>query len=108
MALDLIKPGASCAEVDSRVQEFFIAEGVAKYMRHRAGHGFGMESHERPYTSEGSSEIYQPGMIISVEPGLYVEGVGGFRHCDTLLITGSGTENFSEGTPKLREQMTFP
>ena len=108
LALDLIKPGASCAEVDSRVQEFFIAEGVAKYMRHRAGHGFGMESHERPYTSEGSSEIYQPGMIISVEPGLYVEGVGGFRHCDTLLITGSGTENFSEGTPKLREQMTFP
>lgn len=107
LALDLIKPGASCAEVDSRVQEFFIAEGVAEHMRHRVGHGFGMDGHERPYTSEGSSEIYQPGMIVSVEPGLYVEGVGGFRHCDTLLITGNGTENFSEGTPKRREQLTY-
>ncbi len=46
-------------------------------------------------------------MIISVEPGLYVEGVGGFRHSDTLLITAEGTENFSEGTPKIRRAMTF-
>ena len=107
MALDLIKPGVACGEVDSKVQAFFTAEGVAKHMRHRVGHGFGMDGHERPYTSEGSSEIYQPGMIISVEPGLYVEGLGGFRHSDTLLITETGTENFSEGTPKMREQMTF-
>ena len=107
MALDLIKPGVACAEVDSRVQEFFTTEGMAKHMRHRVGHGFGMDGHERPYTSEGSSEVYQPGMIISVEPGLYVEGVGGFRHSDTLLITETGTENFSEGTPKLRNHMTF-
>ena len=107
MALDLIKPGVACAEVDSRVQEFFTSEGVAKHMRHRLGHGFGMDGHERPYTSEGSPEVYQPGMIISVEPGLYAEGVGGFRHSDTLLITETGTENFSEGTSKMREHMTF-
>ena len=50
---------------------------------------------------------YQPGMIISVEPGLYVEGVGGFRHSDTLLITKEGTENFSAGIPKDRVSMTF-
>ncbi len=66
-----------------------------------------MEGHERPYTSEGSPDTYQSGMIISVEPGLYVEGVGGFRHSDTLLITAEGTENFSEGTPKIRRAMTF-
>ena len=73
----------------------------------RAGHGFGMEGHERPYTSEGSPEIYQPNMLISVEPGLYVDGIGGFRQCDTVLITENGTENFTLGTPKAREQMTF-
>ena len=107
LALDLIKPGVLCAEVDCKVQEFFAAEGVADHTRHRAGHGFGMEGHERPYTSEGSSEIYQANMIISVEPGLYVEGIGGFRHCDTLLITESGTENFTLNTPKDRASLTF-
>ena len=89
------------------MQDFFAAEGVAQHMRHRVGHGFGMDGHERPYTSEGSSEIYQPGMIISVEPGLYVEGLGGFRHSDTLLITDNGTENWTSGTPKERASMSF-
>ena len=107
LALDLIKPGVACAEVDCAVQEFFASEGVAEHTRHRTGHGFGMEGHERPYTSEGSPEIYQPNMLISVEPGLYVEGVGGFRHCDTVLITENGTENFTLETPKNRTAMTF-
>ena len=107
LALDLIKPGVACAEVDCAVQAFFAEEGVSQHTRHRAGHGFGMEGHERPYTSEGSPEIYQPNMIISVEPGLYVKGVGGFRQCDTVLITETGTENFTLGTPKAREKMTF-
>ena len=107
LALDLIKPGVACAEVDCQVQDFFASQGVTEYTRHRAGHGFGMEGHERPYTSEGSPEIYQANMIVSVEPGLYVEGVGGFRHCDTLLITEDGTENFTLGTPKDRTSLTF-
>jgi len=107
LALDLIKPGVPCAYVDCQVQEFFAAEGVAEHTRHRTGHGFGMEGHERPYTSEGSPEIYQPNMIISVEPGLYVEGVGGFRHCDTVLVTPDGTENFTLNTPKDQASLTF-
>lgn len=100
LALDLIKPGVACAEVDSKVQAFFTTEGVAEHMRHRVGHGFGMGPHERPYTSEGSPEFYQPNMIISVEAGLYVEGVGGFRHSDTVLLTETGIENFSQSIPR--------
>ena len=107
LALNIIKPGVPCAEVDCQVQNFFAAEGVTQHTRHRTGHGFGMQGHERPYASEGSPEIYQPNMIISVEPGLYVEGVGGFRHCDTLLISEDGAENFTLGTPKSRAQLTF-
>ena len=60
-----------------------------------------------PYTSEGSEEVYLPNMVISVEPGLYVDGIGGFRHCDTVLITEDGTDNFTLGTPKLRKALTF-
>lgn len=107
LALNLIKPGVSCAEVDDKVQAFFDKQGVIEHIRHRTGHGFGMRAHERPYTSEGSPDIYQPNMIISVEPGLYVEGIGGFRHCDTVLITENGTENLTLATPKARAQMTF-
>ena len=107
LALDIIKPGVPCAEVDCRVQEFFAKEGVSQHTRHRTGHGFGMDGHERPYTSEGSSDVYLPNMIISVEPGLYVEGLGGFRHCDTVLITEDSIQNFTSKTPKARKEMTF-
>ena len=107
LALDLIKPGVRCADVDCVVQDFFIKEGVGEYIRHRTGHGFGLLPHERPYTSEGSEEVYEPNMIISVEPGLYVDGVGGFRHSDTVLITKNGIKNLTSATPRHRAAMTF-
>jgi len=107
LALSLVKPGVPCADVDCTVQEFFSKQGVAKHMRHRVGHGFGLVYHERPYTSEGSEEVYRPNMLISIEPGLYVEGVGGFRHSDTVLITENGIDNFTSGTPIDRARMTF-
>ena len=106
-ALSLVKPGVPCADVDCAIQDFFIQQGVGDYMRHRVGHGFGLVYHERPYTSEGSREVYQPGMLISVEPGLYLEGVGGFRHSDTVLITDTGIENFTVGTPIDRVSLTY-
>jgi Xaa-Pro aminopeptidase len=107
LALDQIKPGVRCAEVDQAVQAYFEKEGVAQYMRHRAGHGFGMSGHERPYTSEGSADVYRANMFLSVEPGLYVEEVGGFRHCDTVWIKEDGIEILTLETPKLRESLTF-
>ena len=107
LALSLIKPGVPCADVDCAVQDYFCKEGMEEHMRHRVGHGFGLVYHERPYTSEGSSEVYQPGMLISVEPGIYINGVGGFRHSDTVLITESGIENFTSSTPIDRKKLTF-
>ena len=107
LALDTIKPGVPSAEVEQRVQQFFQQEGMSDYVRHRTGHGFGLFLHERPYTSEASEETYQPNMVISVEPALYVKGVGGFRHSDTVLITETGNEVLTAGTPKDRASLTF-
>lgn len=107
LALSLIGPGVPCADVDCAVQDFFSEQGLAEHMRHRIGHGFGLVYHERPYSSEGGKEVYQPGMLISVEPGIYVNGVGGFRHSDTVLITATGIENFTAGTPIDRAGLTF-
>lgn len=107
LALSLIKPGVPCADVDLAVQAYFQSEGLGDCLRHRVGHGFGMQAHERPYTSEGSEEVYRPNMIISVEPGLYMQDVGGFRHSDTVLITEAGIENFTQATPIDRRRLTF-
>lgn len=107
LALSLVKPGVPCADVDMAVQDFFTEQGLAEHMRHRIGHGLGLVYHERPYSSEGSQEIYQPGMVISVEPGLYINGVGGYRHSDTVLITEQGIENMTAATPIDRASLTF-
>jgi len=107
LALSLIKPGVPCAEVDCTVQDFFSKEGLAEHLRHRVGHGFGLLDQESPYTSEGSDDIFRPGMLTSVEPGLYVNGVGGFRHSDTVLVTEDGIEILTAGTPIDRKGLTF-
>ncbi|MGX4675964.1 M24 family metallopeptidase [SAR92 clade bacterium H246] len=106
-ALGLIKPGVPCAEIDLAVQDFFSAQGLADHVKHRVGHGFGLIDQEAPYLSEGSNEVLQPGMIFSVEPGLYVNGVGGFRHSDTVLVTEQGMEVLTAGTPIDRQHLTF-
>ena len=88
--LELIKPGESCADVDLAIQKYFTQAGYGDFMMHRVGHGMGLLPHEGPYISEGSADIFTPGMVVSCEPGLYVKGVGGFRHSDTLVITEQG------------------
>ena len=107
LALSLIKPGVPCAEVDIAVQHYFTEQGLAEHMKHRVGHGFGLLDQERPYLSEGSDDIFQPGMLHSVEPGLYINGVGGFRHSDTVLITHDGIDVLTSGTPTDRQALTF-
>ena len=107
MALDLIKPGVPCAEVDNAVQDYFAAQGLTEHSKHRVGHGMGLIDQEGPYLSEGSNDLFQPGMVVSVEPGLYVNGVGGFRHSDTVLVTETGCEVLTAGTPIHRQGLTF-
>lgn len=107
LALSLIKPGVPCADIDIAVQDFFTEQGLAEHIKHRVGHGFGLIDQEAPYLSEGSEEILQAGMIFSVEPGLYVNGVGGFRHSDTVLVTDDGMDVLTSGTPIDRQNLTF-
>ena len=107
LALSLIKPDVPCADVDCAVQDFFFEQGLGEHIKHRVGHGFGLIDQEAPYLSEGSKEILQPGMLCSVEPGLYVNGVGGFRHSDTVLVTEQGNEVLTAATPIDRLNLTF-
>lgn len=92
LALRTIRPGNSCAGVDRAVREYCAEQGVMKAWRHHVGHGLGMESHEAPFLDVGDPRVLEPGMVLSVEPGLYVPGLGGFRHSDTVAVADRGCE----------------
>lgn len=92
IAFEALKPGATCASVDVAVQAYIDREGLQAYWRHHVGHGLEQRIHEAPFLDRGDARVLRPGMVLSVEPGLYVPGLGGFRHSDTILITDSGME----------------
>lgn len=91
-ALAAFRPGRACAEVEAEVVRAFEELGMREYQRHHTGHGIGVEGHEQPFCDLGDETIIEPGMVFSVEPGLYVAGLGGFRHSDTIIITDDGCE----------------
>ena len=91
-AFDAMKPGRRCADVDRAVRDYFDREGITETWRHHVGHGLGMEVHEAPFLDIGDERVMEPGMVFSVEPGIYVPGLGGFRHSDTVAITDDGIE----------------
>jgi Xaa-Pro dipeptidase len=92
LALSMVKAGMSCSDLDAEVKSFLIARGYKDNLLHRTGHGIGMGNHEMPWLAEGSDDTLMKNMVISVEPGLYFAGCGGYRHSDTVLVTESGYE----------------
>lgn len=89
-AFALVRPGSTCAEIDAAANDFLREEGYSEHLLHRTGHGFGLSTHEGPWVAEGSAEVLAPGMLISIEPGIYLPGIGGIRHSDTVLVTEDG------------------
>lgn len=105
-AFALIRPGAACAEIDLAANGFLRQEGYGAYLLHRTGHGFGLGNHEGPWVADGSADILAENMLISVEPGIYIPGLGGFRHSDTVLVTAGGYECLTH-YPDALEQLTL-
>lgn len=92
IAFEQLKPGATCSSVDRAVRAYYERENLTPHWRHHVGHSLGQRIHESPFLDIGDETVLQPGMVLSVEPGIYVPGLGGFRHSDTVLITESGLE----------------
>ena len=89
-AFAAVRPGAAAVEVDLAAKEFLRREGYGDYLLHRTGHGVGLDNHEGPWIAEGSDQILAEGMVITIEPGIYLPEVGGVRHSDTVLVTQDG------------------
>ena len=94
-AFTLVRPGTPCAEIDRAANGFLHEEGFGDYLLHRTGHGFGLGNHEGPWVADGSSDVLAENMLISIEPGIYIPKLGGFRHSDTVLVTKDGYENLT-------------
>lgn len=92
LAFDAIRPGARCRDVDEAVRAYFEEHGLWPHWRHHTGHAIGLRYHEGPFLDSGDDTEIRPGMVFTVEPGLYSPELGGFRHSDTVLVTESGTE----------------
>ena len=92
IAFEAIRPGRKCSDVDKAVREYFDKHNLWEYWRHHTGHALGLLGHEAPFFDIGDDTVIESGMVFSVEPGLCVPGVGGFRHSDTIVVTESGIE----------------
>jgi Xaa-Pro aminopeptidase len=91
-AIKNIKPGMRAGEAHELARRVFAAEGFAENFIHGLGHGIGLEVHEPPHLRAGGEQILQPGMVFSIEPGLYFPGWGGVRIEDLALLTELGCE----------------
>ena len=106
LAYKLAQPGTVLEEIDKQVRQVYIDAGYEKNIIHRTGHGFGVTGHEDPFLALGDKRKLAPGMVISIEPGIYFKGQGGYRHSDTVLITKTGNLKLTDA-PESIEALTF-
>jgi len=91
-AIALLRPGVKALEVDAQAREFIAAAGFGDHFNHGLGHGFGLQIHEAPFLKPGHDIVLKAGMVVTVEPGIYIEGWAGIRIEDDVLITADGHE----------------
>lgn len=96
-----IRPGMTGKEADALTRDYITEHGYGEQFGHSTGHGLGMEVHEGPALSFKSETILQPGMVVTVEPGIYVAGLGGVRIEDDTVITSDGNESLSHSSKEL-------
>jgi len=99
-AINAAKPGTAVGTVDAAARDHLRNDKLAEYFLTRTGHGIGLDIHEPPYVVTGGSEILRPGMVHTVEPGIYIRKNMGLRIEDDLLITTNGNRVMSAMVPK--------
>ena len=89
-AIDTLRPGVKTGEVDAAARQVIADGGYAEFFTHGTGHGIGLEVHEAPRVRANSDDVLSTGMVITLEPGVYLPGWGGVRVEDDFLVTRDG------------------
>ncbi|MFD0711037.1 M24 family metallopeptidase [Paenibacillus sp. GCM10027626] len=100
-ALDGIKPGMTGREADAIARDIIARYGFGEQFGHSTGHGLGMEVHEMPRLSKLADDVLEPGMTVTVEPGIYIPGFGGVRIEDDIVITATGNTRLTTSAKEL-------
>jgi Xaa-Pro aminopeptidase len=107
VAFDALRPGVTCADVDTAVLAYFEEHGLFAHWRQHTGHAIGLRNHEAPFLDVGDATPVEPGMVFTIEPGLYDPEIGGFRHSDTVAVTEDGIDILTD-YPRDLESLTLP
>ena len=99
-AVNAVAPGVSCAEVDEAARSILRREGLGEAFTHSTGHGVGLEIHEPPRVGVGQATRLVPGMVVTIEPGVYLAGQFGIRIEDMVEVTRSGSKVMTAAAPK--------
>ena len=100
-----IRPGVKAHDVDAEARSVIEEAGFGRFFDHGLGHGLGIDIHEAPRIRKGSNVVLEPGMVFTVEPGIYLPGWGGIRIEDDVLVTPDGCEVLSQ-VPRSLEQVS--
>lgn len=101
-AREAVKPGQSAGSIDKAARDVIENAGYGQYFIHRTGHGFGLDIHEEPYMRAGNNMKLEPGMVFTIEPGIYISGKDGVRIEDDMVVTADGGLSFSNFERELR------
>ncbi len=102
-AIEVMAPGVPAGEVELACVQLARELGVEASIRHHVGHSIGLEGHEAPFLDRGDDAVLEPGMVFTVEPGVYFKELGGFRHSDTVVITADGRRSMTDYPRELKD-----
>ncbi|MBN1499648.1 MAG: aminopeptidase P family protein [Spirochaetes bacterium] len=100
-AIEMVKPGVKCCDIDAAARTHIEKRGYGNFFGHSLGHGVGLDVHENPYVKSDNSELLKSGSIITIEPGIYIEGEGGIRIEDMICVTDEGYMNMTGSSKEI-------
>jgi Xaa-Pro aminopeptidase len=102
-ARDAIRPGVEAGEVDAAARRALKRHRLARYFTHSTGHGLGIEVHEMPRLARGEKTVLEEGMVVTIEPGVYIQGLGGIRIEDDVVVTSKGAVDLTSAPREFLE-----